>query len=72
MTHKLDKTAGMLHKIKLKGHYVLRGLSKEGWGEGKWGIRGCHSECINSNKWGYKIKFVEQCYLTKGFLVFLI
>ena len=27
---RLDKTAGMLHKIKLKGYYVLRGLSKDG------------------------------------------
>ena len=33
---------------------------------------GCHSECTNSNKWGYKIKAVEQCYLTKGFWVILI
>ena len=50
----------------------MRGLSKEGWGEERWGVGGCHSECINSNEWGYNIKFVEQCYLTKGFWVFLI
>ena len=41
-------------------------MSKEGWGEGRWGVGGCHSECITLMSGG--IKFVEQSYLTKGFL----
>ena len=58
MRHKLDKTAGMLHKER-------RGLSKEGQGEGRWGVGGCHSECINSNEWGY-IK--KNCRAVLSFL----
>ena len=46
-------------------------MSKEERGEGRWGVGGCHSECITLMSGGiYKKKrIVEQCYL---FWVFLI